>query len=41
MASNPLFYQLLLFALVLVCLLIHVGLLDDPPGVPGRVPEAC
>jgi hypothetical protein len=28
MASNPLFYQLLLIALVLLCLLVHVGLLD-------------
>jgi IS1 family transposase len=34
MASNPLFYQLLLVALVLICLLIHVGLPDDPPRAP-------
>ena len=33
MASTPLFYQLLLIALVLICLLIHVGLQDDPPHV--------
>jgi hypothetical protein len=34
MASNPLFYQLLLVALVLLCLLVHVGLPNDPPRVP-------
>jgi hypothetical protein len=34
MASNPLFYQLLLIALVLLCLLVHVGLPDNPPCVP-------
>ena len=34
MASNPLFYQLLLITLVLICLLVHVGLPDDPPRVP-------
>ena len=28
MAPNPLFCQLLVIALVLICLLIHVGLLD-------------
>ena len=28
MAPNPLFYQLLVVALVLLCLLIHVGLPD-------------
>jgi hypothetical protein len=33
MASNPLFYQLLLVALVLICLLLHVGLTDNPPRV--------
>jgi hypothetical protein len=33
MAPNPLFYQLLLIALVLICLLVHVGLQDDPPQV--------
>jgi hypothetical protein len=34
MASNPLFYQLLLIALVMLCLLVHVGLPNDPPHVP-------
>jgi hypothetical protein len=34
MASNPLFYQLLLVALVLICLIIHVGLPDAPPRAP-------
>ena len=33
MASNPLFYQLLLVTLVLICLLLHVGLTDNPPRV--------
>ena len=33
MASNPLFYHLLLVALVLICLLLHVGLTDNPPRV--------
>ena len=33
MASNPLFYQLLLVALVLICLMVHVGLPDDIPRV--------
>lgn len=35
MASNPLFYQLLLSALVLLCLLVHVRLPNDPPHVPN------
>ena len=34
MASNSLFYQCLLVALVLICLLLHVGLSDNPPRVP-------
>ena len=34
MASNPLFYQLLLVALVLLCLLVHVGVPDALPRVP-------
>jgi hypothetical protein len=34
MASNPLFYQLLLVALVLLCLLVHVEVPDVPPRVP-------
>jgi hypothetical protein len=34
MASNLLLYQLLLVALVLSCLLVHVGLLNDPPRAP-------
>ena len=33
MASNPLFYQLLLVTLVLICLLLHVGLTDNPSRV--------
>jgi IS1 family transposase len=33
MASNPLFYQCLLVALVLIGLLLHVGLSDNPPRV--------
>jgi hypothetical protein len=33
MASTPLFYQLLLITLVLICLLVHVGLQDGPPQV--------
>ena len=34
MASSPLLYQCLLVALVLICLLVHVGLSDNPPRVP-------
>lgn len=34
MASNLLLYQLLLIALVLLCLLVHVGLSNDSPCVP-------
>jgi IS1 family transposase len=34
-----LFSQLLLVALVLICLLIHVGLPDDPPRAPKTPPE--
>jgi IS1 family transposase len=34
MMSNPLFYQFLLVALVLICLLLQVGLSDNPPRVP-------
>jgi len=34
MASNLLFYQLLLIALVLLCLLVHVTLADSPPREP-------
>jgi hypothetical protein len=33
MAFHPLFYQLLLIALGLICLLGHVGLPNDPPRV--------
>jgi IS1 family transposase len=40
MVSNPLFYQLLLLALVLICLLLHVGLPDDPPRAPKTPPES-
>jgi len=39
MASNPLFYQCLLVALALICLLLHVGLHDNPPRVPHAPPE--
>ncbi len=35
MASDPLFYQYLLVALVLICLLLHVGLSDNPPRMPN------
>jgi len=34
MTFNPLFYPLLLITLVLICLLVHVGLPNDPPLVP-------
>ena len=34
MAPNPLFYQLLVVALVLICLLIHIGLPDKPLSLP-------
>jgi IS1 family transposase len=34
MASNPLFYQCLLIAVVLICLLLHVGVSDRSPRVP-------
>ena len=34
MASNLLFYQLLLIALVLLCLLVHVALADSPLREP-------
>ena len=34
MASTPLFYQFLLIALVLLCLLVHVALADSPPREP-------
>jgi len=40
MASNPLFCQLLLVALVLICLLIHVGVPDDPPRAPKTPPAS-
>ena len=35
MMSNPLFSQFLLVALVLLCLLLHGGLSDNPPRVPN------
>jgi len=38
MILNPLFYQLLLVALVLICLLLHVGLSDNLPPVPPAPP---
>jgi transposase-like protein/IS1 family transposase len=34
MVPNPLFYQLLTVALILICLLIHVGLPDKPLSMP-------
>jgi hypothetical protein len=34
MAPNPLLYQLLVVALVLICLLIHIGLPDQPLPMP-------
>ena len=34
MAPTPLLYQLLVVALVLICLLLHVGLPDKPPSMP-------
>lgn len=34
MAFHPLFYQLLLIMLVLICLLVHVGLPNEPILVP-------
>jgi len=34
MAPNPLLYQLLLVALMLICLMIHVWWPDDPPRAP-------
>jgi hypothetical protein len=38
MAFNPLFYQLLLIALVLLCLLVHVALPDEGMQMPGIMP---
>jgi IS1 family transposase len=40
MAPNPLFYQLLMVALVLICLLIHVGLPDKPLSLPQPPPAS-
>jgi hypothetical protein len=34
MVPTPLFYQLLVVALVLICLLIHIGLPDKPLPMP-------
>ena len=34
MVPNLLFYQLLVVALILICLLIHVGLPDKPLPLP-------
>ena len=39
MVSTPLFYQLLLVALVLICLLMHVVWPDDPPRAPTPSPQ--
>ena len=40
MAPNPLFYQLLVVALVLICLLIHIGLPDKPLLMPHPLRES-
>ena len=40
MAPNPLFYHLLVVALVLICLLIHVGLPDKSPAMPQPPPAS-
>ena len=37
MAFNPLFYQLLLITLVLICLLVHIALPNDLPLGPKRL----
>ena len=37
MAPNLWLYQLLLVALVLICLLIHVGWLDNSSAIPQRL----
>jgi hypothetical protein len=34
MVPNPLFYQFFMVALILICLLIHVGLPDKPLPLP-------
>src|SRR2546421_2242969 len=39
MVSTPLFYQLLLVALVLICLLMHVVRPDNPPRAPTPSPR--
>src|SRR5262245_1265938 len=39
MVSTPLSYQLLLVALVLICLLLHVVWPDDPPRAPTPSPQ--
>src|SRR5262249_48097393 len=36
MMPNPLLYQLLVVVLILICLLIHTGLLDKPLPSPSR-----
>jgi hypothetical protein len=40
MASNSLFYQLLLVALALICIRTHVVLPDDSPRAPTTPPES-
>ena len=40
MAPNLWLYQLLLVALVLICLLIHVGWLDNSSAIPQRLHQA-
>ena len=39
MVTNLLFYQLLLVALVLICLLVYVGWPDYPPRAPTNAPR--
>ena len=39
MAPNLLFYQLLLVALVVICLLLHVGWPDAPRAIPATSPK--
>jgi hypothetical protein len=39
MVPNVLFYQLLVIALMVICLLIHVGLPEDPPPCVPHTPR--
>ena len=40
MASNLLFYHLLLVALALICLMLHIGWPDDPPRASQTLLES-